>query len=343
MSGRFDAPRAVWRLGVAAVALTLVRAAAAFGGPSLALPIDCEIGQACIVQNYVDRVPGPDARDYRCGRLTYDGHTGTDVRVIDAAALTRGITVLAAAPGRVRAVRDGMPDVSVRTLGTAAIAGRESGNAVAIEHGEGWETRYAHLRAGSVTVRAGDVVGAGQPLGLVGLSGRTEFPHLHFEVRHHGAAVDPFVGVDGGRACAAGDRPLWRADAMTALSYSATGVLDAGIAGAPPTIRDGGVHHASLAAFTATSSAVVFWVQIYGAQANDVEAFRLIAPDGRLLAERHGVISRDRAQWLAYIGARGGGGAWASGQYRGEYALYRGASGERTISLVRQVVIEGAE
>src|SRR3954464_1402100 len=96
--------------------------------PELALPIACDIGSSCIVQNYVDRDAGPAARDYRCGFLTYDGHKGTDIRVIDADALRRGVGVLAAAAGRVRAVRDGMADVTVNALKDSAVAGREAGN-----------------------------------------------------------------------------------------------------------------------------------------------------------------------------------------------------------------------
>jgi hypothetical protein len=318
------------------LALTFVPAAA-LGGPSLALPVRCEIGPACIVQNYVDRAPGPEARDYRCGLLTYDGHKGTDIRVIDAARLAHGVPVLAAAPGRVRAVRDGMRDVSVRAQGKAAIAGREAGNSVVIEHGEGWETQYAHLRKGSVTVRAGDIAEAGQQLGVVGLSGHTEFPHLHFEVRHRGSAVDPFVGLEAGEACNPGDRPLWRDDAIKALAYAATGVLGAGISGAPPVMSDGGVDQHRTSSFTAASGAAVFWVQIYGARAHDVEEFRLIGPHGGVLAQRRGTISRDRAQWLAYVGMRRD--RWAAGRYRGEYALYRGSPKEKVISLTREIEI----
>ena len=41
---------------------------------TFSLPLDCEIGQICIVQNYVDLDPGPGVRDPMCGPLTYDGH-----------------------------------------------------------------------------------------------------------------------------------------------------------------------------------------------------------------------------------------------------------------------------
>ena len=304
------------------------------GAPSLALPVDCGIGRTCIVQNYVDRDPGPEARDYRCGFLTYDGHKGTDIRVIDAAALRKGVAVLAAASGRVRAVRDGMQDASVRRIGKAAIAGREAGNSVVIEHGDGWETQYAHMRKGSVAVLAGDIVTAGEKLGLVGLLGNTEFPHVHFEVRHDRKTVDPFAGADAAEACDAGGHALWRSDALDALAYVATGVLDAGIAGAAPVVGDGNVDRERTERFTPASAAAVFWVQIYGARADDVEEFRFVAPDGRVLSGHRDPIARNQAQWLAYAGLRRGDAGWSAGAYRGEYALYRGR--EKLISLTRE-------
>ena len=58
---------------LAAAALALP-AASGWAAPSLSLPLACDIGTACIVQNYVDRDAGPGARDYRCGFLAYDGH-----------------------------------------------------------------------------------------------------------------------------------------------------------------------------------------------------------------------------------------------------------------------------
>ena len=224
--------------------------------------------------------------------------------MIGAEALRNGVAVLAAASGRVRAVRDGMPDVSVRTAGTAAVAGKEAGNSVVIAHGESWEVQYSHLRKGSVLVRAGDTVKAGQKLGVVGLSGHTEFPHLHFEVRHLGKAVDPFVGPEAGERCRLGEQPLWERPALDVLAYSATGVLGAGIAGKRPSLDAGHLDEERTSSFSFESAAAVFWVQIYGAQSNDLEELKLTGPDGSVLAERHERISRNRAQWLAYAGLR---------------------------------------
>ena len=63
------------------------------------------------------------------------------------------------------------------------------GNMVEIDHGNGLVTRYAH--ASKLEVGVGDVVVIGQQVGAVGSTGRSTGPHLHFEVRVRGAAVNP--------------------------------------------------------------------------------------------------------------------------------------------------------
>jgi murein DD-endopeptidase MepM/ murein hydrolase activator NlpD len=63
------------------------------------------------------------------------------------------------------------------------------GNYIQIEHGGEMQTRYAHLSG--YAVAAGEQVRKGQLIGFVGSTGRSTGPHLHYEVRVAGAAVDP--------------------------------------------------------------------------------------------------------------------------------------------------------
>jgi uncharacterized SAM-binding protein YcdF (DUF218 family) len=96
-------------------------------------------------------------------------HAGMDIRAI------YGSEIRAAASGRV---------VFAENIGPY-------GNVSAIDHGAGLATLYSH-QAGFL-VEAGDSVAAGQVIGVVGETGRSFGPHLHFEVRVHGAPVDPLV------------------------------------------------------------------------------------------------------------------------------------------------------
>ena len=104
----------------------------------LSFPVDCRLGATCFIQNYVDIDPGPGAGDYRCGQATYDGHKGTDFRLLSVPEAEMGVDVLAAAPGIVKALRDGMPD---RLIGQhdPGPAGKECGNGVVLDHGAGWD------------------------------------------------------------------------------------------------------------------------------------------------------------------------------------------------------------
>jgi peptidoglycan hydrolase-like protein with peptidoglycan-binding domain len=67
------------------------------------------------------------------------------------------------------------------------------GHTILIRHTLGVSTMYAHLSA--FVVRVGETVAVGQPIGRVGASGSANGPHLHFEVRVRGAAVDPLASL----------------------------------------------------------------------------------------------------------------------------------------------------
>jgi murein DD-endopeptidase MepM/ murein hydrolase activator NlpD len=74
------------------------------------------------------------------------------------------------------------------TVTTAGVNGGY-GKMVEIDHGNGLSTRYGHLSAIDVTV--GQVVRLGQTIGKIGSTGRSTGPHLHYETRVDGDAVDP--------------------------------------------------------------------------------------------------------------------------------------------------------
>jgi hypothetical protein len=98
-----------------------------------------------------------------------------------------GEEVLAVADGVVASVKDGVPENTPQANGQIKLAAPVSrdttaGNQVSLDLGNGRYAFYAHLQPGSIRVRAGDKVRRGQVLALVGNSGNTVGPHLHFHV-----------------------------------------------------------------------------------------------------------------------------------------------------------------
>jgi hypothetical protein len=315
---------------ILAIAVLFASSAGSTLSLELELPIACEIGQTCFIQNYVDHDPSRGARDYMCRHETYDGHDGTDFRLPSVAQERTGVVVRAAADGQVLRTRDGMQDVSVRTIGVEQIKGRECGNTVILAHADGFESIYCHLQQGSVRVKPGDAVKLGQDLGRAGLSGNTEFAHLHFGLRRNGKPVDPFFYGAPNDACGGGTS-LWAPRLTSALSYRPIAILNAGFAahavtseeieagdgiGLPPTIN----------------SVIVAYVRAIGLEAGDVQQLTLTAPDGRVVAQYTApALANDMAQYTSKAGRKRPAGEWPHGTYRATYRVER--SGVSLIEL----------
>ena len=291
-------------------------------GLPLELPIDCKPGDNCFIQNYFDREPGIAVRDYTCGFLSYNGHKGTDFR-ISWADMHNGAAVKAAASGRVKAIRNNMQDINVRKIGFDAIKGKEAGNGVVIEHKNGWETQYSHLKKGSIRVKPGDKVKAGQVLGLVGLSGKTEFPHLDMQVRFKGKALCPFAGLTDSAGCGIKKKSLWDPNVLKTLTYVPTGVIAKGFSSVVPDMESALKGEYISKSFSKHSPAIVFWVVVFGVQKGDEESLKIVDPDGRVFAEYRGIIEKTQAQRFRFVGKKLKGRVLVKGKYIGSYKLIR--------------------
>jgi len=306
-------------------ALILPAAPVAAGDPVLSLPIDCTLGETCYIQNHVDRDPGPGVLDYTCGDLGYDGHKGTDIGLLSMADMHNGVNVLAAAPGVVRGWRDGVADVGP----TDATAGQECGNGVVLRHEDGWETQYCHMKSGSVLVQKGQIIQRGEVLGEVGLSGRTEFPHVHLSVRHDGAVVDPF-DLAQLATCGTSGGSLWQ----TAPDYTPGGLLGAGFSSGIPDyqdIKDGTAAQAELAA---DATGLVVYGYGFAGQKGDVMDMQITGPEGQIITQ--GVeLKKDQALFFRAIGKRLKQARWPAGEYRATVTMRRGTTvlGQRQIQM----------
>jgi hypothetical protein len=289
--------------------------------PELEVPIACELRRTCFIQNYVEHRTPTGPRDHACGSRTYPAHNGTDFRLPDMAAQRRGVNVLAAAAGTVARLRDGVADVSVREISPEAVKNRECGNGLAIAHGDGWETQYCHMEMGSLSVRPGQAVVAGDVLGRIGLSGLTEYPHLHFTVRHAGKVVDPFAQDLAEDSCGEG-KPLWSARAQGVLAYRASEILNSGFAPRAVTRAD---IEAGAPAPDADPPVLAAFVRAIGLKKDDVQKMSLAAPNGEILAAQTAKpLEADKAEQLLLIGRKRPPAGWPPGTYTARYTVERG-------------------
>jgi len=326
----------------ATVSVAAVTGAAAQAPPDggFGKPLACDLGRDCWIANLPDAISGPEAGDFRCGFRTYDGHKGTDFALRDFAALDDGVDVVAAAPGRVRAVRDGEPEfLWLNADRRGEIGKRQCGNGVVIDHARGWQSQYCHLREGSVAVRQGDAVARGQVLGRAGMSGRTAFPHVHVEFRRDGTPVDPFTGEATGSGCGnSPGRGLWRAEER--IGYPVAALYAAGFATQVPDGPQIWARARSPAGVSAHAPALVFWAAAYGVAAGDRIRLRIADPSGAIVMEREIRMDRNRTRQMEAAGRRAPPRGWPRGIWQGTAELETSVDGKairRTISVPLEI------
>ncbi len=299
--------------------LLAAHAAAVASEMRFGLPIACEPERDCWLQNHADRDAGPGVLDYACGAQSYDGHDGTDIRVRDTAATA---DILASAAGIVKAIRDGEADNLVKThADRAAVANRECGNGVLIVHDGGWETQYCHMKRGSVAVKPGQRVEAGERLGSVGYSGMAAFPHVHLAIRKAGQALDPFA-PDATLACGTAQAPLWTDEAAHALVYRRGSLLRSGFVPGKVTVEDleaGGTGIADAGSPNLSWPAIVAYGWAINLEKGDEIIVRLDGP-GDYDAENRMALDRPKAQFLLFAGRPG---PEARGTYSGSFTVLR--------------------
>lgn len=291
--------------------------------PKLSLPLQCVPGTDCWIFNYVDVDTRQAKRsDYACGRISYDKHRGVDFAIRDLAVMKQGVPVVASASGRVRALRDGMDDVGFTKQNRAEISKRGCGNAVILNHENGWQTRYCHMRKGSLSVKKGDLVSKGDQLGLVGMSGLAQFPHVHLEVRFKGKVIDPFVGIGGRQQCSAGSKPLWDKKIASLLPYAGAMLYNIGFASRRPLVSAVRAGTARRNTLPRNALKIFLFVDIRHARKGDVLDFKIVGPGNKAVAIAERKIKRNRALNLQVVDITSRG-AWRPGIYRGEVGLTR--------------------
>lgn len=240
-----------------------------------------------------------------------------------------GVNVLAAASGVVDAVRDGVTDVAVTSDNRENIKGQECGNGIRIDHGDGWQTLYCHMRQGSPLVRVGDTVQSGQPIGLVGLSGLTNFPHVHLSVLKDGEIVDPFAPERTEACGTAEDSGLW----MESQTYERAGLFTAAFSTAIPSLEDVNTGAARVEQSQSHQPLVLYGHAFY-AQPGDILTLFATGPDGEIFRQII-PLENPQVQLFRAFGRKSPTGGWPTGTYRGMVRLER----DRQVLAVRHSTI----
>lgn len=151
------------------------------------------------ISNYFDHDENaPNSiEDYNCGTRTYDTDSGYNHQGIDIYTWPFSYKmmdddqaeIVAAAAGQIIDKRDGNYDRNCDFS-------NGGWNAVYVMHADGSIAWYGHMKSGSLTEKAvGDTVAQGEYLGIIGSSGYSTGPHLHFEVYDgNGTLIDPYAG-----------------------------------------------------------------------------------------------------------------------------------------------------
>lgn len=313
--------------------------------PSFVLPLACTPGEDCWVMNYMDTGPADDgvATDPFCGARSYEKNKGTVFALRDIPQMERGVNVVAARDGKVLKVRAAEPDrlATEEELKQTQKDQKECGNAVLIEHAKDLQTVYCHLKRGSITVKPGDTVKAGNAIGQVGLSGYTQFPQLHFGITWKGNVVDPFTGLTATDACGTPKKPLW--DSSVTLGYQPVEFYNAGFSGVMPSLRNIDAGHGRQSTLPTTTSLVAFWSVIFGVQKGDEIKMTITTPDGTVLAERAITQTENATRQLYYTGRKIAEGRLPAGIYTGKTTLKRAMKdgSVKEISIDRTVNIQG--
>jgi murein DD-endopeptidase MepM/ murein hydrolase activator NlpD len=145
---------------------------------------------------YVDQNTATTSiNDFDCLTNTYDGHHGTDIAVFPYGFYkmdNNQVEVVAAAAGTIVQKADGNYDRNCTSNSLTA-------NSIIIQHADGSEALYWHMKKNSVTSKAvGQTVAVGEYLGVVGSSGSSSGPHCHFEIWSGSTNTtykDPFSGT----------------------------------------------------------------------------------------------------------------------------------------------------
>jgi hypothetical protein len=193
---------------------------------------------------------------------------------------------------------------------------------------------YCHLKKSSIIVRVGDEVKAGDKLAQIGLSGNTEFPHLHLTLWKGKEKLDPFTADSINAPCGKKQiKGLWK----KLIPYTPTAILGDGFVDAVPKVNAMRDTPSNLSQISATAPVIAYWVELMGTRQGDQLSFSITQPDGKELASVRQTVKKSQAVFFQFIGKRNRTGL-AAGKYQAKFTLAR--AGKPLLSAQREVFVK---
>ncbi len=307
---------------------------------SFLFPVGCSYGVDCWPVNYVDVDPAPDqVLDFKCNGKTEDAHKGSDFALGSIAQMREGVDVFAAAAGRVLRVRDGQSDSlkSAEDLAQLKVDKKECGNGVLVDHGNGLQTIYCHLRAGSVVVKPKQRVKPGQKIAQVGQSGLAEFPHLHFGVHWEGGVMDPYTGALSTAGCNQMKAPMWHMGLP--MDYIPMAIFDGGFTSGSPDFTAIQKGSAPVSEISISSAAFVFWGGFYNLEEGDRVDLKIIDPKGNVFVQTQKIQDVRRARQYYFTGRKIGRTQLMAGEYKGITTVTRTQKDGETLTQTKEFLV----
>jgi hypothetical protein len=290
----------------------------------MAFPVVCEAGKSCFIINYPDlNRKKNEAQDYACGPAANDGDPFLRIALPNTAATTLNVYVLAVQSGRVIDVNDGVTDLVASSKKQLGKDTPNCGNGVVIDHAEGLNTGYCHLKLNSITVKKGDIVTKGQVIGLVGQSGVALWPQLGFSIKKNGFMIDPITNESPLEGCGFKPKPILALPGFF-KEYQPAAIVSTGFSTGLQKEYDVAVGTATqLIQINPASQTINLWGMILGARTGDTIETTLKTPEGRVFYRKKETLTQDRDRYLINATRTRGFSYWREGVYTGEITLTR--------------------
>jgi len=305
----------------------------------MAFPLVCEPGVSCFILSYPDMDANPDkARDFACGPSASEGDPFLRIALPDVSAIPLNAPVIAAAAGRVKDVNDGVADLVISGRGQLKTGSSLCGNGVIIDHGEGLNTSYCHLKHGSLKVVRGQHVVKGQVIGFAGQSGLATWPQLAFSASRNGFFLDPMTGKTDAEGCGFKPRPIIDLP-VPFKAYQPAAIVSMGFSLAPvATVAIATGKAPRFVQISPEEKTINMWALLLGVKRGDGVKATLRDPRGRIFEARDVTIEADTDRQLINVTRTRGFVNWREGIYTGEIEVTRDVE-HKPMTVTREVTV----